>query len=380
MIKFLDLHKVNLQYEDVFQERLRSFLDKGWYILGDEVKAFEKEYSEYCGTKHCIGVGNGLDALILIFKAAIQLGKLKKGDEVIVPANTYIASILAVLQADLVPVLVEPDEQTFNINPVEIVKVITSKTKAILAVHLYGQLADMETISNIAAQHNLLVVEDAAQAHGAVFSFQPQFLPSSQYPVPNTHKAGNLSYAAGFSFYPGKNLGALGDAGAVTTNDDELARMIFSLRNYGSEEKYHNDFVGINSRLDEIQASFLRVKLPFLDKENATRKIVAQRYLSEIKNSKITLPFYDDSENHVFHLFVIRTVNRDELQRYLSESGIQTLIHYPIPPHKQKALQQFHHLSFPITEKMHNEVLSLPISSVMTEDEVDFVIKVLNQY
>lgn len=380
MIKFLDLHKMNLQYEDIFQEKLKSFLDKGWYILGDEVKAFEKEYAEYCGTKYCIGVGNGLDALILIFKAAIQLGKLKKGDEVIVPANTYIASILAVLQADLVPILVEPDEHTFNIDPLEVTKVITSKTKAILAVHLYGQLANMEAINNMAVQNNLLVVEDAAQAHGAVLSFQSHFSPNTQHPIPNSYKAGNLSYAAGFSFYPGKNLGALGDAGAVTTNDDKLAKMIFSLRNYGSEEKYHNDFVGINSRLDEIQASFLRVKLPLLDKENAARKRVAKRYLSEIKNDKITLPFYDGSENHAFHLFIIRTSRRDELQHYLSENGIQTLIHYPIPPHKQKALKQYHHLSFPITEKIHNEVLSLPISSVMTEEEVVFVVKILNEW
>jgi len=375
MIKFLDLHKINLHYEDAFQEKFNSFLDKGWYILGDNVKAFEKEFAEYCGTKYCIGVGNGLDALVLIFKAAIQLGKLQKGDEVIVPANTYIASVLAILEADLVPVLVEPNEHTFNIDPKKIQQAITPKTKAILPVHLYGQLADMETINAIAKQNNLLVVEDAAQAHGAVFSAQSQLAENSK-----NLKAGNLSYAAGFSFYPGKNLGALGDAGAITTNDDELAKMINSLRNYGSETKYHNDFVGVNSRLDEIQASFLSVKLPYLNKENTIRKTIAKRYLSEIKNSKITLPFYDNSENHIFHLFVIRTEKRDELQHYLAENGIQTQIHYPIPPHKQKALPQFHQLSFPITEKMHDEVLSLPISPVMTEDEIDYVVKTLNQY
>lgn len=372
MIKFLDLHKINLQYEEALQQKFKAFLDKGWYILGDNVKTFEKEFAEYCGTKFCIGVGNGLDALVLIFKAAIQLGKLQKGDEVIVPANTYIASILAVLEADLVPVLVEPNAVTFNIDPKKIQEAITPRTKAILPVHLYGQLADMEAINTIAKQNNLLVVEDAAQAHGAILS-------TSISPLP-TQKSGNLSYAAGFSFYPGKNLGALGDAGAITTNDDELAKMIYSLRNYGSETKYHNDFVGINSRLDEIQASFLSVKLPYLDKENALRRTIAKRYLSEIKNSKITLPFYDHSENHIFHLFVIRTKNRNELQHYLAENGIQTQIHYPIPPHKQKALSKFHQLSFPITEKIHDEVLSLPISPVMTEEEIDFVVKILNQW
>lgn len=381
MIKFLDLHKINQQHEEAFRKKMESFLDKGWYILGEEVKAFEKEYAAYCGTKYCIGVGNGLDALILIFKGAIQLEKLQKGDEVIVPANTYIASILAILQADLIPVLVEPDEQTFNIDPEAISKAITSKTKAILAVHLYGQLANMEAINRIAIQHNLLVVEDAAQAHGAILKSKVESRkPKAEYTISNTQKAGNLSYAAGFSFYPGKNLGALGDAGAVTTNDEELAKMICSLRNYGSEEKYHNDFIGVNSRLDEVQASFLRVKLPFLDKENTIRKAIAKRYLSAIKNSKITLPFYDGSENHVFHLFVIQTENRVELQKYLSENGIQTLIHYPIPPHKQKALFEFNGLSFPVTEKMHDKVLSLPISSAMTEEEVDYVVKILNRY
>lgn len=377
MIKFLDLHKVNLKYEEALQKKFKSFLDKGWYILGDHVKAFENEFAEYCGTKHCIGVGNGLDALVLIFKAAIQLGKLQKGDEVIVPANTYIASILAILQADLVPVLVEPDEQTFNIDPNATAKAITSKTKAILPVHLYGRLADMEAIKKIATQHDLLVIEDAAQAHGAVSQCS---VFSDQSQLAEKLKAGNLSYAAGFSFYPGKNLGALGDAGAVTTNDDELAKIIFSLRNYGSETKYHNDFTGVNSRLDEIQAAFLSVKLPYLDTENVIRRAIAKRYLSEIKNDKIALPFYDGSENHVFHLFVIRTEKRDELQKYLAENGVQTQIHYPIAPHRQKALSQFHHLSFPITEKMHEEVLSLPISPVLTEDEVSFVIKILNQF
>lgn len=366
MIPFLDLHKINKPYEDRFQQKLKEFLDKGWYIMGDEVRLFEKNFALYCGTKHCIGVGNGLDALTLIFKAYIQLGKLHKGDEVIVPANTYIASILAIFQADLVPVLVEPKIETYNINPDLIADKITSKTKAILAVHLYGQLVEMNAISAIAKQNNLLVVEDAAQAHGAM---------NTEY-----FKAGNLSDAAGFSFYPGKNLGALGDAGAVTTNDDELAKTIFLLRNYGSETKYQNDFIGVNSRLDELQAAFLNVKLPYLDSDNDKRKVIANRYLSTIKNTKIVLPEFNGSSHHVFHLFVIRTEKREALQKYLKENGIETLIHYPIPPHRQKALSGWNDLSFPITEKLHREVLSIPISPVMTMEEVDFVVSILNDY
>lgn len=365
MIKFLDLQKINQQYEVAFEEKLKAFMQKGWYILGDEVKTFETNFANYCGTKYCIGVGNGLDALVLIFKAYIQLGKIKKGDEIIVPANTYIASILAILEADLVPVLVESILETYNLNPREIQEKITPKTKAILAVHLYGQLADMNSINEIAEKNNLLVIEDSAQSHGA---------------ISGNKKAGNLGNASGFSFYPGKNLGALGDAGAITTNDDELAKMLFSLRNYGSEKKYVNDFIGVNSRLDELQAGFLNIKLPNLDNENRVRKEIAKRYLSEIKNEKIILPFYDNSENHVFHVFVVRTKNRDELQEFLLANNIQNLIHYPIPPHKQKALSFLENLSFPITEKIHNEVLSLPISPVMTKDEVDFVIEILNKY
>lgn len=365
MIKFLDLHKINLPYQAAFQEKMQQVLDKGWFVLGDEVKAFERSFAQYCGSKYCIGVGNGLDAMVLIFKAYIELGKLQKGDEVIVPANTYIASILAVLQADLVPVLVEPKLETYNLNPNLIAQNISSKTKAILAVHLYGQLAEMDKINAIAMQHNLLVIEDSAQAHGA-FS--------------GKGKSGNLSNAAAFSFYPGKNLGSLGDAGAITTNDDALAKVLFALRNYGSEQKYYNEFIGINSRLDELQAAFLRVKLPQLNAENEKRKAIAQRYLSEIKNSKITLPYWDETNNHVFHLFVIRTENRQALHNYLKQNSIETLIHYPVPPHQQKALSQWNHLSFPITEKIHEQVLSLPMSSVLTTEEVTYIIQILNQY
>lgn len=362
MIKFYDLHKINQRYETAFHEKMEQFLQRGWYILGEEVNVFEENFASFCQSKYCIGVGNGLDALVLIFKAYIELGKLQKGDEVIVPANTYIASILAILQADLVPVLVEPKLETYNLNPDLIAEKITSKTKAILVVHLYGQLAEMDKIEAIAKQHNLLIVEDAAQSHGA------------HHPSPITH------YPKAYSFYPSKNLGCLGDGGAVVTNDDDLNRIIRAMRNYGSVQKYVNDCIGINSRLDELQAAFLNVKLSDLDSDNQKRKQIANRYLSEIKNDKIVLPFYDGSANHVFHLFVIRTENRNELQKYLKENGIETMVHYPIPPHQQKALAAFNALSFPITEKIHREVLSLPMSQVLTKEEVSSVIHVLNQY
>ncbi len=365
MIKFLDLQKINSEYKTKLQEQFNGFLDLGWYILGDEVKKFESNFAAYCGSKHCIGVANGLDALILIFRAYKELGKLKSGDEVIVPANTYIASIIAIIQNDLVPVLVEPRLDTYNLNPSEIKKHITPKTKAILAVHLYGQLAEMTAINQLAKTYNLLVIEDAAQAHGATL---------------DGRKAGNLSDAAGFSFYPGKNLGALGDAGAITTQDDLLAKTLFSLRNYGSEEKYKNEYIGLNSRLDEIQAGFLSIKLVDLDYQNQKRREIAQRYLSEVKNPKIILPLYDYSETHVFHLFVIRTANRQQLQEYLYKHQIQTLIHYPIAPHKQQALTHFSDLLLPITEKIHREVLSIPLSHVLTEAEVSEIIARLNQY
>ncbi|RKR08685.1 dTDP-4-amino-4,6-dideoxygalactose transaminase [Flavobacterium sp. 90] len=366
MIPFLDLKKINAPYETAFQEKLKLVLDNGWYILGKEVETFEKAFAEYCQTQYCIGVGNGLDALTLIFKGYIALGKIQKGDEVIVPANTYIASILAILQADLVPVLVEPKLETYNINPDLIQGKITSKTKAILAVHLYGQLAEMDKINEIARDNNLIVVEDAAQSHGAISNLKSKIY--------------NLKSASAYSFYPAKNLGCLGDGGAITTNDSELAKVLFSLRNYGSDKKYYSDYIGVNSRLDEIQASFLNLKLPNLDVENENRRTIAKRYLSEIKNDKIILPVWDFSNNHVFHLFVIRTKNRDDFQDYLNQNNIQSIIHYPVPPHQQKAFSQWNTLSFPITEQIHNEVLSLPISPVLTEEEVSFVIEIINKY
>jgi dTDP-4-amino-4,6-dideoxygalactose transaminase len=375
MIPFLDLKKINEPYEAAFQEKLKAVLANGWYILGNEVAAFETNFAEYCGTKYCIGTGNGFDALVLIFKGYIQLGKLQKGDEIIVPANTYIASILAILQADLIPILVEPKLETYNINPDLIQGNITSKTRAILVVHLYGQLVEMDAINEIAVANDLIVIEDAAQAHGAILEVEDR---KSKVESSNTQNIIRRTQA--YSFYPGKNLGTLGDAGAVTTNDSELAKVIQSLRNYGSETKYYNDHIGINSRLDELQAAFLNVKLPHLDAENEKRRTIARRFLSEIKNEKITLPFWDLSNNHVFHLFVIRTKNRLALQEYLQQNGIQTVIHYPVPPHNQKALSLWNHLSFPITQKIHDEVLSLPISPVLTMDEVSYIIDVLNNY
>ncbi len=383
MIQFLDLKKINAPYETAFQEKLKLVLENGWYILGNEVATFESNFANYCGAKYCIGVGNGFDALVLIFKGYIQLGKLQKGDEVIVPANTYIASILAILAADLVPVLVEPKLETYNLNPDLISEKITSKTRVILVVHLYGQLAEMNRIDEIAIQNNLIVVEDAAQAHGAGKSVQCS-VESVQSDSDTRNSLFLNQNTKAYSFYPSKNLGALGDGGAVVTNDSELEKVIQSLRNYGSEVKYQNEYIGVNSRLDEIQAAFLNVKLPHLDADNTIRRDIAKRYLSEINNEKIVLPFWDSTNNHVFHLFVIRTENRTELQQYLLDNGIQTLIHYPIPPHQQKAFSPetsgWNNLSFPITEKIHKEVLSLPMSPVLTMDEVDFIVSILNKY
>ncbi len=359
MISFLDIHKINKPYEEAFQNKLKQVMDSGWYILGEEVKLFEKNFADYCNAKYCIGVGNGLDAITLSFLAYIENGHLKRGDEIIVPANTYIASILGILHAGLVPVLVEPDIETYNIDAKLIEEKISPKTKGILVVHLYGQLANMDDIIGIAYKHDLLIVEDCAQAHGLNFKG---------------------SHTRTFSFYPGKNLGALGDGGAVITNDEKLSKTIYKLRNYGSEKKYYNEYIGFNSRLDEIQAAFLNCKLSSVEFDNERRRVVAKRYFSEIKNEKIILPSCFDINNHVFHLFVIRCEDRDKLQTYLLDNGIQTLIHYPVPPHKQKALESWNNWSFPITEKIHKEVLSLPMSPVMTNDEINKVIQILNSY
>ncbi|TYA58289.1 DegT/DnrJ/EryC1/StrS family aminotransferase [Formosa maritima] len=366
MIKFLDLHKINKRFESEFQIKIQQFLDSGHYILGQEVENFERNFAAYCDTKYCVGTSNGLDALTLIFKAFIHLGKLKEGDEVIIPANTFFASVLSVINAGLIPVFVEPDKKTFSISVKEIEKVCTSKVKAIMAVHLYGQLANMEAINTFAKAHHLVVVEDAAQAHGAENS--------------ESKKAGNLSDAAAFSFYPSKNLGALGDGGAVTTNNLVLAETIKKLHNYGSEKKYEYSLVGCNNRLDEIQAIFLNIKLKHLDTDNLKRQEIAKRYLSEIKNEKVELPFYNNSQNHVFHLFVVRVKHREDFISYLKKQKIETLIHYPTPPHKQKALSNFNSLSLPITEEIHHTVVSIPISPVMTNEEITQIINSINTY
>lgn len=368
MIKFLNIQKINLLHKQEIEERLLSVFRSGWYILGNEVKIFEEELAAYIGTKNAIGVANGLDALRLILKAYMELDVMQEGDEVIVPANTYIASVLAVTDNKLTPVFVEPDIHTYNIDISKIEEKITAKTKAILIVHLYGQTVFSDKLKNIAKKHSLKIVEDNAQAIGAEWNLQ---------------KTGNLGDAAGFSFYPGKNLGALGDAGAITTNDDELARTIRALANYGSQEKYVNKYQGLNSRLDEMQAGVLSVKLKYLDNENRRRREIAQYYLDSINNPEIILPVIENAKenlSHVWHLFVIRTKQRSKLQQYLTDNGIQTLIHYPIPPHKQEAYKEYNQLSFPITEAIHEEVLSLPISHVMTDDEIKTITDALNNY
>ncbi|MFD1359104.1 DegT/DnrJ/EryC1/StrS family aminotransferase [Fictibacillus halophilus] len=361
MISFLDLKAINKQYENEIKQAMAKVLNSGWYILGEEVSSFEREFADYCGVKHCIGVANGLDALSLIIKA-FDIGQ---GDEVIVPANTYIASILAISANEATPVLVEPNINTYNIDSNLIEEKITNKTKAILAVHLYGQSADMDSINEIAQKYNLKVIEDAAQAHGALYKGK---------------KVGSLGHASGFSFYPGKNLGALGDGGAITTNDDKLADRLKALRNYGSHKKYENLFKGVNSRLDELQAAVLRVKLNYLNSENTNRREIANYYLSNISNPEVLLPKTDGNNEHVWHLFVIRTKNRKSLKQYLERKGVQTVIHYPIAPHHQQAYIEYNSLKFPITELIHEEVISLPISSVLSMKEAKRVVSLINEF
>jgi len=365
MIPFLDLKKINAQYQTELKEACSRVIDSGWYVLGNEVNEFEKEFATYCEAKYCLGVANGLDALVLVFRAYIELGVMNKCDEVIVPSNTYIATILAISENGLTPILVEPDIGSFNLDSKLIEQAITEKTKAILTVHLYGQVTGMAEINTIAKKYNLKVIEDCAQAHGALYKGK---------------KVGSLGDAAGFSFYPGKNLGALGDGGAVTTNDSELANAISALRNYGSHEKYKNLYKGMNSRLDEIQAAMLRVKLRYLDNEISARQAVAQTYLKGIKSPLIELPVVEDVNSHVWHLFVIKTAKREELASYLTDNGVQSLIHYPIPPHQQAAYEEWNNVSFPLSEKIHEQVLSLPINPVINNDEVESIIKLINEF
>lgn len=365
MIPFLDLKETNMPYQSEIEEAVLSVVRSGWYILGDQVKSFERAYAQYCGTANCIGVGNGLDAISLILKSYKELGVLKDGDEVLVPANTYIASILAVSSSGLVPVLVEPDINTYNIDPEKIGNKVTSRTKAILAVHLYGLVSPMNELKEIARKHNLKLIDDAAQAHGAAYHEQ---------------KVGSLCDATAFSFYPTKNLGALGDAGAVTTDDSELAAIVRALANYGTTSKYINKYKGENSRLDEIQAAVLAVKLKYLDKEVQARQNIASFYLRNIQNELIALPWVEQIEQHAFHLFVVRCHERDRLQQYLSDKGIRTEIHYPLPPHKQEAYKEWNSLSYPVSEKIADQIISLPLRISLKNEEVIRICSALNEF
>ena len=370
MTPFLDLKAVNQQYRNELLEAASRVIGSGWYIRGREVEAFEEEFATYCGTEKCIGVANGLDALTLVLRAWKELGELHEGDEVIVPANTYVATILAITENRLVPILVEPDISTFNLCPERIVNAISRRTKVIMPVHLYGRTAEMYKIKAIADRYGLLLLEDCAQAHGASIAGK---------------KVGSWGHAAGFSFYPGKNLGALGDAGAITTSDVVLAETVRSLANYGSHKKYENIYKGLNSRLDEIQAAFLRVKLKWLDFEKTKRKKVAEVYCGNIKNPKIITPQNPNSgegnaEMHVWHLYVLRCDRRDKLIEYLKSFGIQALIHYPFPPHKQKAYAEYNCLELPITEKIHREVLSLPMDPTLSDEQVESVVSACNSF
>lgn len=365
MIKFLDLKKITQKYSEEIHEAVNRVVDSGWYLQGKENEMFEADYAHYIGTNYCIGCANGLDALIWIFRAYVEMGVMKPGDEVIVPANTYIASILAISENGLKPVLVEPSIETYQIDDSKIEAAITERTKAILIVHLYGQCAYTDKIGEICKNYNLKLIEDNAQAHGCKFSGR---------------KTGSLGDAAGHSFYPGKNLGAFGDAGAVTTNDEELAKVVRAVANYGSQKKYVFKYCGRNSRLDEIQAAILDVKLKHLDEDVAIRKKVARYYIEHITNSEIITPIVKDWDAHVFHIFTIRTRKRDELQKYLSDNGVQTIIHYPIPPHKQECYKEWNNLCFPITEQIHDEELSLPMSPVLENYEIEEVVRLLNGF
>ncbi|MBS2098226.1 DegT/DnrJ/EryC1/StrS family aminotransferase [Carboxylicivirga linearis] len=365
-IPFLDLRKVNEEYETDIKAALNTVLDSGWYLFGKQKQLFEEQLAAYNGSKHVIGTANGLDSLTMIFRGYIELGKLKKGDEVIVPANTYIATILSIIHNGLIPVFVEPNEVTFNIDPSFVNESITNKTKAIMVVHLYGRVSQVDELKEIAEANNLLLIEDNAQAIGASWKGT---------------KTGCLGDASAFSFYPGKNLGALSDAGAIATNDKELADVVRAISNYGSSEKYVNDYLGVNSRMDEIQAAILSAKLKDLDNVIKKRQEIAMKYVNDIKNPIIKLPEVPVNVNeHVWHLFVVRTIKRDELISFLKQKGISAMIHYPIPPHKQTALKNFSNISLPITERIHEEVVSIPLHQCLQNDEVNYIIEQLNEF
>lgn len=397
MIQFLDLKAINDSFEPELSQSIKRVLDSGWYLLGDEVKNFEQEYAHYIGTRHCIGVANGLDALRLIFKAYIELDIMHEGDEIIVPAHTFIATILAITDNRLVPVFVEPDINTYNIDPYLVEEKINKRTKGILIVHLYGQNAMHPEIHRLVDQYDLKLIEDNAQATGCYMVESSQLVTKKEQNdqikqtenSPLYKRTGSLGDASGHSFYPGKNIGCLGDGGAVTTNDDALAQVIRTLANYGSKEKYVNEFKGLNSRLDEIQAGILRIKLPRLDADNQRRYDIARFYCTNIHNPDIILPWNSNNFqhttfnirlSHVWHLFVIRSHARDTLRQYLQKNGIQTMIHYPIPPHRQLAYKELNGLSLPVTEQINKEVLSLPISSVMKNQEVELIVETINQF
>ncbi len=365
MIKYLDLKKVTARHGEEINSAIRRVVDGGWYLLGEETKRFEEEYARFIGTKHCVSCANGLDSLTLILRAYIEMGVLREGDEVIVPANTYIATILAITENNLVPRLVEPRLDTFQIDDSLIESSISNRTKAIMLVHLYGRCAYTDRVGELCKKHNIKLLEDNAQAHGCLF---------------NRKRTGSLGAAAGHSFYPGKNLGALGDAGAVTTNDEELATTVRSIANYGSSRKYVFDYKGRNSRMDEVQAAVLRIKLKYIDIENESRKALARRYVSSINNPKLRLPDIYYCENSVHHVFPVLCERRDELQQYLADNGVQTIIHYPIPPHKQRCYTDFSSLQLPITEQIHRQELSIPLNSVLEEDEIETIIRLLNEF
>lgn len=373
MAAFLDLQKINGRIEKELTEAIKRVVDSGWYLKGNETRKFEESYADFIGTKYAIGCGNGLDALTLILMAYIEMGVMKPGDEVIVPANTYIASILAITRAGLKPVLVEPNPDTLQIDDAKIEACISPKTKAVMIVHLYGQCAYTEKIEEICKKYNLKLIEDNAQAHGCKFIGEGTERKSGKF-------TGSLGDAAGHSFYPGKNLGALGDGGAVTTDDPVLEKIIRALGNYGSEQKYIFEMQGMNSRLDEIQAAVLNVKLPYLKRDNEYRREVAKRYMREIENPLVRLPKVSLKEDNVFHIFPVFTEEREKLQIHLASKDIQTLIHYPIPPNRQKCYSEFHHLSLPVTDYIHKTELSLPISPVISNREIKDVIDAVNSY
>lgn len=364
-VPFLSLKEITDQHSAEIHEAVASVIDSGWYLQGQAVEQFEKHYAAYIGTKHCIGVANGLDALTLILRAYKELGVMKDGDEIIVPANTYIASILAISENGLVPILIEPDIHTYEIDDSRIEEAVTERTRAVMIVHLYGRCAYTEKIKNICEKYDLKLIEDNAQAHGCRFGDK---------------RTGSLGDAAGHSFYPGKNLGALGDAGAVTTDDEELAEVVRKLANYGSGQKYVFEYKGRNSRLDEIQAAVLDVKLKYLDEDNARRVAIASQYIDEITNQEIILPEKAVDGNYVYHIFPVRTKRRSALQEYLETCGIQTMIHYPISPHKQEAYAEWNKRGYPITEQIHKEELSLPISPYMKNESVSKVIDYINEF